>query len=107
MAKSKRTDRTLRASLCEIERGLFHARYRRAARGMDSTGLASMMLNLPDYQVAATALEAKRTIEDNAYLLGFETVLWEDALPSPTAECGAVTAAWDLLPEQLTATWSA
>jgi hypothetical protein len=60
----------LRATLCEIERGLFRVGYR--------TDEANLDLNdLPTYQVGGSAADAKRRIEVRAHLCGFETVVWE------------------------------
>jgi hypothetical protein len=68
--------KSLRATLCEIERGLFYVTY----PDMDLTVDAA---ELSTYQVCASAAEAKRQVEQNAHALGFETVLWNDANSAP------------------------
>jgi hypothetical protein len=62
-----RPGRTLRASLCEIERGVFYATY---PESVDSHQLIA-------YQVGTSAAEAKKTIEASARALGYDTVIWD------------------------------
>jgi hypothetical protein len=79
MGTANRLDRTLRATLCEIERGLFHASYRSIGFGVDSTSMAPNQNNLPIYHLARTASDARDDIERIARAIGFETIVWEDA----------------------------
>lgn len=66
--------RTLRATLCEIERGVFYASYH---QGPDTE-------ELPSYQVGRSAEEAKERIERCAAALGFVTVLWRESIVIPS-----------------------
>jgi hypothetical protein len=76
MGSKTRHGEKLRATLCEIERGLFHATYRRGR-------VASEMHALPAYQVGDDAFDAKQRIEQSAQALGYEAVIWETALMVP------------------------
>lgn len=64
--------RPLRATLCELERGLFHINYRTDTAAPD-------VHELPRYQVGASSSDAKRRIEKAARRCGFAIVLWDDA----------------------------
>lgn len=78
MGSRRMPGRVLRATLCEIERGLFHVGYQ--------SDLAQWgVRELPAYQVGACAAEAKRRIEEQAQGCGFETVVWDYALFMPTS----------------------
>ena len=66
--------RVLRATLCEIERGVFFASYPDAGPFIDIDEI---------YQVGATAADAKRQIEKALRANGFETVIWKDDLAEP------------------------
>jgi hypothetical protein len=74
MAVANRHGRTLRASLCEIERGVFYATYPES--GADTNELIT-------YQVGTSAADAKKTIEASARALGYETVIWDQAIVAP------------------------
>jgi hypothetical protein len=65
-------ERMLIATLCEIERGLFHVAYR-------VDGAAFGHHNLPRYEVGATALDVRRRIEQRARECGFGAVVWQMA----------------------------
>jgi hypothetical protein len=67
----------IQATLCEIERGLFQLSYR--------TGNAALRVDeLPIYQVAASADDAKRRVEVRAMQCGFDLVVWDyGLLPVP------------------------
>ncbi|HEY1411793.1 MAG TPA: hypothetical protein VGF36_06610, partial [Rhodopila sp.] len=66
--------RTLRATLCEIEHGVFFATYPDAAP--DSDYLAT-------YQTGRSAADAKRQIERSAKALGYDTVVWGEGIVTP------------------------
>jgi hypothetical protein len=74
MGVANRHGRTLRASLCEIERGVFYATYPEADCDTDE---------LVVYQVGTSAADAKKRIEASAHALGYETVIWDQALVVP------------------------
>jgi len=76
----------LRATICEIERGLYYVAY-----NVDGVGLAKHPL--PRYQAATSAAEAKRHIEQFAHEFGFAVVLWESALAAPVLPSPATEAA--------------
>ena len=63
--------RTLRATLCEIELGMFYATY---PDGEDA---------LPNYQSGKSADEARQRIERSARALGYEHVVWTAANVAP------------------------
>ena len=69
-----RHGRTLRATLCEVERGVFYATYPEAASDTD---------DLVIYQTGTSAAEAKKIIELSAYELGYETVIWKQTIIAP------------------------
>jgi hypothetical protein len=66
--------RTLRATLCEIERGVFFATYPDGAPDSD---------RLPTYQTGRSAADAKRQIERSAEALGYDTVMWGEGIVTP------------------------
>lgn len=76
MAAASRHGATVRATLCEIERGLFYTTFIACGPGSD--------LNiLPQYQVVASPAEARRKVEQDCLALGYATVIWADALVVP------------------------
>jgi len=71
--------RMLRVSICEIERGLFQAKYRNHKS-------AVFTHELPTYQVGVSASEARQWIEQSARAIGYDTVIWEKAqLAAPSS----------------------
>lgn len=66
--------RTLRATLCEIERGVFYATYPESAADTDE---------LVVYQIGTSADEAKERIEISAHALGYGTVIWKQTISAP------------------------
>ncbi len=64
-------ERMLYATLCEVERGLFHVSYR-----MEGAGLGKH--HLPLYQLGTCASEARLLIEQQALESGFASVVWDD-----------------------------
>ena len=74
MRAAKMQGRTLRATLCEIERGVFYATYPDSAADTD---------DLVTYQIGTSAAEAKRGIEENARALGYEIVIWTQTIVAP------------------------
>jgi hypothetical protein len=66
----------LRATLCEIERGVFYATYFQDKAAPDTE-------DLPRYQVGKCADDAKQQIEANARALGYEGVSWKEAIIVP------------------------
>jgi hypothetical protein len=67
-------ERTLYATLCEVERGLFHVSYR-----MEGPGLGKH--RLPLYQLGTSASEVRRLIEQQAREHGYASVVWDSLLP--------------------------
>lgn len=67
---------TLRATLCEVERGLFHVNYRSEAVDWD-------VHELPLYQVGTSAADAQQRIEQRAQECGFDIVTWDHVLVDP------------------------
>jgi hypothetical protein len=88
MATADRLNGTVRASLCEIERGLFHASYRAGAPGPWAMPAARLQ-HLPVYQVARCAAEARQIIERNALAIGFDGIDWDEDVPVPATPPGA------------------
>jgi len=74
MGTGSKIQSTLRATLCEIERGLFRARYLTPPSGTNAR-------DLPVYQVAVSATDAKLWIEESARALGYHTIVWEEGNP--------------------------
>jgi hypothetical protein len=66
--------RTLRATLCEIERGVFFATY--PDGGPEADRLAT-------YQTGKSAADAKQRIERSAEALGFGAVVWREGIVTP------------------------
>lgn len=67
-------ERTLHATLCEVELGLFHVAYR-----MEGAGLGKH--HLPLYQLGTCASEARLLIEQQARECGYTSVVWDSLLP--------------------------
>ncbi len=69
--------RTLRATLCEIERGLFHVRYQVGDAEWDGD-------DLPRYWVGTSVSDAEQHVRQRALEVGFEAVLigYELLIPS-------------------------
>jgi hypothetical protein len=76
MTANSKHGRTLRATLCEIERGLFYATY-------SSHTFESDILELPTYGLGTCASHVKQQMEKSIHTFGYETVMWEDALVLP------------------------
>jgi hypothetical protein len=76
MGSAASHERTLRATLCEIERGVFYATYpgHEAAAGAEE---------LITYQVGTSAADAQRQIERSAQALGFDTIVWTGTVSVP------------------------
>jgi hypothetical protein len=89
MGTANRPDRTLHASLCEIERGLFHASYRHPGLAPDGAALGTDRHYLPIYQVARSASVARQGIEQSARAVGYDTVIWEDTGMAPVLTAAA------------------
>ncbi|HEY0183468.1 MAG TPA: hypothetical protein VGC09_11735 [Rhodopila sp.] len=69
-------DRTLCATLCEVERGLFHVTYR-------SDPVDPGILDLPRYQLGGSGFEARQHIERLARTLGYNVVVWTAPFGAP------------------------
>jgi len=76
MEATIRHGRTLRATLCEIERGVFYATYADCGAHADTDGLTR-------YQVGASAADAKQRIERGAHAFGYETIIWTETIVAP------------------------
>jgi hypothetical protein len=68
---------TLRATVCQIERGLFRVSYQIDTVEWDAH-------RLPIYQVGSSVSDAKQRIEEKARGCGFAMVVWEDAFGETT-----------------------
>ena len=67
---------TLRATLCEIERGVFYASYPDCPFASDTDELTS-------YQTGLSAADAKLRIELTARALGYDAVVWTESIIAP------------------------
>jgi hypothetical protein len=76
MTANSKHGRTLRATLCEIERGLFYATY-------SSPTFESDTLELPTYGLGTCASHVKQRMEKSIHAFGYATVIWEDTLVLP------------------------
>jgi hypothetical protein len=76
MATANRHGATVRATLCEIERGLFYITFIACGPGSD-------LNDVSQYQVVASAAEARRRIEEECFALGYAKVIWADVLVVP------------------------
>jgi hypothetical protein len=86
MAASNRHSRTLRATFCEIERGLFYVTY-------PSLALDSDILELPTFGLGTCASDVKQRMEKSIQAFGYKTVMWENALVLPQSHSPAPTPA--------------
>jgi hypothetical protein len=68
--------KTLHATLYEIERGLFQVSYR-------ADFLENEKFFLPPFQVAASASDARRHIEQKAREQRYEEIIWDAELVAP------------------------
>ncbi|HEX4366078.1 MAG TPA: hypothetical protein VH023_04575 [Rhodopila sp.] len=66
--------RTLYATLCEIECGVFYASYPKSDPDTD---------RLATYQTGTSAADAKRRIEFVAHALGYDVVIWTQTIAVP------------------------
>ena len=76
MGGATKYGRALRATLCEVERGVFYATYTDCASGSEVGELTS-------FQIGASAADAKQMIEISAHALGFHTVTWTETISVP------------------------
>lgn len=78
MTDNGKRGRTLRATLCEVERGLFYVTYPGHAS-------ESELLELPTYGLGTSAFHVKQQMEKSIRTFGYEMVIWEAApvLPQP------------------------
>jgi len=76
MATAIRHGRTLRASLCEVERGVFYATYTDCESTLEADELSA-------YQVGTCAAEAKQIFERGAQNLGYDTIIWTETIVVP------------------------
>jgi hypothetical protein len=74
MRTAMRHGRTLRATLCEVERGVFYAAY---------PGCESDADELTTYEVGSGSADAKFRIEQRARALGYDTVVWSETVVVP------------------------
>jgi len=81
--------RTLHATLCEIELGVFYASYPYCAS-------ASEVAELTTYQIGASAADAKKRIERAAHALGYVAVIWTETVVAPLFASHAKTVLHDL-----------
>ena len=70
MRSASMNGRMLHASLCEIERGLFHISYRIDTAEWEEP-------DLPLYQVDGSVVAAQQHIEQRALELGFDAIEWD------------------------------
>jgi hypothetical protein len=82
MGAATRRRQRLQATLCEIERGVFHATYPDALSVSD-------VGELPAYQTGASAADAKRAIELHAHALGYDAIVWTETFIAPLFASGA------------------
>jgi hypothetical protein len=68
--------RTLRATLCEVERGVFYAAYPGCESASDADELTT-------YEVGSGSADAKFRIEQQARTLGYDTILWSETIVVP------------------------
>jgi hypothetical protein len=76
MGAASRQGPAVRATLCEIEHGLFYTTF-------IACGLGSDLAEIPQYQVVDNAAEARRRIEERCVALGYGEVIWSDAMVVP------------------------
>jgi hypothetical protein len=78
--------RTLRATLCEIELGLFYVTY-------PSHTSESNVLELPTYGLGTCASQVKQRMEKSIHEFGYAKVMWENVLVLPPSHSPAPTPA--------------
>ncbi len=83
MAVNLNAERTIRASLCEIEHGLFYATYPGHLRESDR-------LELPTYGLGICALDVRQRMEKSLQASGYDIVLWEEGIVLPRSHLPAV-----------------
>ncbi len=66
--------RTLRATLCEVERGVFYVNYPDSPADKDE---------LVIYQTCPSAADAKVCVESRAWARGYETIVWTQTIVAP------------------------
>jgi len=76
MGAASRQGPPVRATLCEIERGLFYTTFIGCGRGSD-------LEEIPQYQAVTTAAEARRRVEARCQALGYGVITWTDAMVVP------------------------
>jgi hypothetical protein len=76
MASARWHGKILRATLCEIERGVFYVTYLQDKTAPDTE-------DLPHYQVGKSAVEAKQQLEGTALALGYQAVSWKETIVVP------------------------
>ena len=86
---------TLRATLCEIERGVFYASYPDCRSASDTD-------ELTNYQTGPSAAAAKRKIEQVALALGYDSVVWSETVIAPLFASFVRTARHDPAPPPAT-----
>ncbi|HEY0183761.1 MAG TPA: hypothetical protein VGC09_13220 [Rhodopila sp.] len=91
MATAIRGGRTLSATLCEVERGVFYATY----PGCDSTSDAD---ELTAYETGTCAADAKQRLERRAHALGYDTIIWTETVEVPLFAPSVKTALHDAAP---------
>jgi hypothetical protein len=82
MATAIRLGRTLHATLCEVERGVFYVTYPSCNPGFDADELTR-------YHTGTSAADAKQRIERRAQDLGYAIVTWSDTITVPLFASGA------------------
>jgi hypothetical protein len=85
MEAARRHGKILRATLCEIEHGVFYATYFQDKTAPDTE-------NLPHYHVGKSASEAKQRIEGAAGAIGYAAVSWKESIVVPVFAAQAETA---------------
>jgi hypothetical protein len=76
---TKTTDiqvKTLHASFCEVERGLFQINYR-------ADFMQQEKFYLPPYLAGRCASDAREQIEQKARAQGYEAIVWDPEVPAP------------------------
>jgi hypothetical protein len=86
MAARNKHGRTLHATVCEIERGLFYVTY-------SSQALEADILDLPTYGLGTCASQFKQWMEKSIHAFGYATVMWDDVLVLPSSHSPAPTPA--------------
>ncbi len=76
MATAIRSKGALRATLCEVEHGVFYVTYPACE---DASGIGETAT----YEMSANSADAKQTIERRARALGYESVMWTETIVVP------------------------